>query len=349
MESNTWETLVACGSETGTIEIQGSSNEESSEKYRRVITYMEDNSREKEAVGSLEEAIKPLEEDDWLLHFPLYVDPKVKKVIGAHLLKYPFKTHAAYETWLQYCFDEEKTNIIKLAGAVACSRKTVVLTGAGMSTESNLPDFRSKEGWWQKIDPKSIAVPEAVENNYSVFADFYGERIKALELTEPHAGHFILAEWEKNKLIHSVATQNVDGLHRKAGSRTVYELHGALDKVKCHTCGIETDIDDFLQKKPCASCSGRLRPGVVLFGELLPEEAWNEALRNIEEADLVIVVGTSLEVYPVNQLPRMTEGKTIYVNAETESEHGSFDLLVEGKAKEVLEKAEKVLRSMSFY
>ncbi|TVP84833.1 MAG: NAD-dependent deacylase [Alkalicoccus sp.] len=310
---------------------------------------MEDNHKKKEEAGSLEEVFKSLEGQDWLLYFPLYVNPKVKKILGARLLQQPFKTHAAYETWLQYCFQEEETNIVKLAGAVAASSKTVVLTGAGMSTESNLPDFRSKAGWWQKIDPKSIAVPEAVENNYSVFADFYGERIKALESTAPHAGHFILAEWEKSSLIHSVATQNVDGLHRKAGSRNVYELHGALDKVKCHRCGTETEIDNFLQKKPCASCSGRLRPGVVLFGEFLPEDAWNGALKNIEEADLVIVIGTSLEVYPVNQLPRMTDGRTIYVNAETESEHGSFDLLVKGKAKEVLEKVEVVLRNMSFY
>ncbi|WP_342752426.1 NAD-dependent deacylase [Alkalicoccus saliphilus] len=348
MKNNTWETLAAYGSEAGTIEIQGSGYKEKNVKYRRIITYMEGSSTEKETAESLEELFKPLGED-WLLHFPLYVDPKIKKFIGSRLMQYPFKTHAAYETWLQYCFEKEDTHIVKLAGAVAHSSKTVVLTGAGMSTESNLPDFRSKEGWWQKIDPTSIAVPEAVENNYSVFTDFYSERIKALESTAPHAGHYILAEWEKSNLIHSVATQNVDGLHRKAGSRAVYELHGALDQVKCHTCGMETDIDDFLQKKPCVSCSGRLRPGVVLFGELLPEEAWTGALRDIEEADLVIVIGTSLEVYPVNQLPRMTEGKTIYVNAETENEHGSFDLLVEGKAKAVLEKAEALLRTMSFY
>jgi NAD-dependent deacetylase len=128
----------------------------------------------------------------------------------------------------------------------------------------------------------------------------------------------------------------VDGLHHEAGSRTVDELHGSIHTFRCHDCGSEASKQQFLDKESCSHCQGKLRPNVVLFGETLPEEAWDNALLNIQKADLVIVIGTSLQVYPVSQLPRMTEGKTVYINKEIDEVKSSFNVSIEGSARDML-------------
>lgn len=216
------------------------------------------------------------------------------------------------------------------------SKKTVVLTGAGMSTESGVPDFRSASGWWTKTDPQQVATVDALESNYPLFHEFYSMRIQLLDKCSPHKGHYILADWEKRGILHHIATQNVDGFHSKAGSRKVDELHGSIYTFRCHSCGRDASKEAFLAKERCAHCQGCLRPNVVLFGEMLPENAWRSALSNIQSADVVIVIGTSLEVYPVNQLPMMTKGKKVYINKEAASHASYFDCILEGKAKEVI-------------
>lgn len=227
--------------------------------------------------------------------------------------------------------------IEKAAELLRTSKKTVVLTGAGMSTESKIPDFRSKSGWWQQVDPMTLATVEAIEENYDQVHAFYSARLKALEQAEPNRGHRILAEWEAAGIIDAVATQNVDGLHQAAGSENVHALHGNIEHIRCHRCGQEHSLDAFIGKAGCNNCGGPLRPGVVLFGELLPQAAWQNSLGSIEEADVVLVIGTSLEVYPVNQLPAMTRGTTIYVNQEINQNVHDFDLVMEGAAGEILE------------
>lgn len=217
------------------------------------------------------------------------------------------------------------------------SEGTVVLTGAGMDTESNIPDFRGKDGWWRNIDPRTVASIDTFYKNYSLFHEFYSMRIKLLENIKPHEGHYILAEFQDKGLINSIATQNVSGLHRIAGSKKVYELHGNIQTVICNHCGHKVDLVDFLDKNNCDFCGNRtLRPNVVLFGEALPKSAWVLAESDIRKCDLLIIIGTSLEVYPVNQLPLFSKGKIVLINNEDINTNYGFDLKLIGKAKEVL-------------
>jgi NAD-dependent deacetylase len=232
----------------------------------------------------------------------------------------------------------------QLAEWLKQSKNTVVLTGAGMSTESGIPDFRSKDGWWRNIDPATVANVQALEENYDLFYEFYCARLAALKGCEPHEGHYILGEWERKGLIERVATQNVDGFHRKAGNKAVDELHGSIHEVRCQRCGEPAAEKDFCVMRPCSQCGGKLRPGIVLFGEVLPEQAWNQALEAIQQADVVLVIGTSLQVYPVNQLPRMTTGKLVYINREVNGYEQDFDLILEGSAKELLQQIDTALK-----
>ena len=222
------------------------------------------------------------------------------------------------------------------------SNYTVVLTGAGMSTESGVPDFRSQAGWWKNIDPRTVASTEALSGQYELFREFYQMRVEALANCEPHRGHEILAEWEQRGLISFIATQNVDRFHQAAGSQNVAELHGNIMTVRCEKCRKPGVLKHFMNNAVCTYCGQHLRPNVVLFGETLPEDAWNRSLQAIEQADLVLVLGTSLEVYPVNQLPTMTRGKLVYMNLEP-SAGTNFDLVIEGKIGEVLVELNEIL------
>ncbi|ARU61562.1 NAD-dependent protein deacylase [Tumebacillus avium] len=229
------------------------------------------------------------------------------------------------------------SEIQTLARWIKESSFTVALTGAGMSTESGIPDFRSQSGWWNNIDPATVATVEALEENYELFQQFYASRMQGLRACTPHRGHAILAEWEQRGFLHSVATQNVDGFHQQAGSRNVYELHGSIRTVRCSTCDDQTELEDFLAGKACPHCKGRLRPDVVLFGEMLPQEPWQRALADIRSAELVIVIGTSLQVYPVAQLPLMTQGRVAILNYEPTAQDDHFELVIHGKAGELLQ------------
>jgi NAD-dependent deacetylase len=235
--------------------------------------------------------------------------------------------------------------IRQLAAFIRESQYTVVLTGAGCSVDSGVPDFRSPQGWWRKIDPRTVATVEALQTNYELFHAFYKARIEHLDGVRPHVGHHALARWEQEGRLRLIATQNVDGLHQAAGSRRVEELHGSIRSCRCHRCQRGAERDRFLSGLPCPECGGRLRPNVVLFGEALPDMAWNRALEAVRRAELVLVIGTSLQVYPVNQLPRMTEGRTALINAEETGEEHWFDLFIPGRAAPILERTDAMLRT----
>lgn len=180
---------------------------------------------------------------------------------------------------------------------------TVIFTGAGMSTDSGLPDFRSKEGLWKNVDPMEIATADAMRSQYDLFHEFYSRRFKNMGSAMPNSGHRIVAEWEERGLVSCVITQNVDGLHRAAGSRVVHELHGSVDLVRCMECGEPASQEDFIARTPCRKCGGRLRPCIVLFGEGLPEREISAAWHASESARVFIVLGSSLLVSPANQMP----------------------------------------------
>lgn len=233
--------------------------------------------------------------------------------------------------------------IKELASMLKSSENIVVMTGAGMDTESNIPDFRSKDGWWKKLDPRAVASVDTLYENYALFHEFYSYRIKLLEDIIPHDGHYVLSDLEEKGLIKSIVTQNVSGLHRGAGNKNVYELHGNIKSIRCNNCNKIANIDDFLEKKNCSYCDKKaLRPEIVLFGEALPTADWESAFEDIENSDLLIIIGTSLEVSPVNQFPRITRGRTIYINREDNLNY-DFNLKIIGSAKETLLQLKEIL------
>ncbi|HEU6443695.1 MAG TPA: NAD-dependent deacylase [Gaiellaceae bacterium] len=188
----------------------------------------------------------------------------------------------------------------------------VVLTGAGISTESGIPDFRSPTGIWAQYDPAEYATIDAFRADPLKVWSFYSLRLRVLVEAEPNAGHLALAELERAGRITAVVTQNIDGLHQRAGSRDVTEVHGSIRSSTCLRCGASYGLDELLRllegsEAPlCTRCGAVVKPDVVMFGELLPEPAIDRAYELARSTDLLLVVGSTLEVWPVSLLPEET-------------------------------------------
>jgi NAD-dependent deacetylase len=204
----------------------------------------------------------------------------------------------------------------RLAELLRESECTVALTGAGISVPSGIPDFRSPgEGIWEKVDPMEVAHIEAFRRDPAKFWGFYRPRFQMLGDKQPNGAHRALAEMERRGLLKAVITQNIDTLHHKAGSKRVVEVHGSIRTSSCQSCGAEFPLveveglfdDDGAAR--CAGCQGPVKPDVVLFGEFLPERAMAEAEDLAARAELMLCVGSSLEVYPVAGLPSVTLGR----------------------------------------
>jgi NAD-dependent deacetylase len=201
----------------------------------------------------------------------------------------------------------------RLAELLGRSRRTVVLTGAGVSVPSGIPDFRTPEtGLWANVDPMEVAHIDVFERDPERFWSYYRPRFQSLGDKEPNAAHEALAELERRGLVEGMITQNIDRLHRAAGSENVIEVHGSIETSSCTACGTAFGLDeveglfDGRGVAVCAACSGAVKPDVVLFGELLSEEAMHRAVELAENADLMLCVGSSLVVHPVAGLPRLT-------------------------------------------
>lgn len=191
------------------------------------------------------------------------------------------------------------------------AKRVVALTGAGISAESGVPTFRDAlTGLWAKFDPRELATPSAFERNPKLVWDWYAARREQVAKVAPNAGHYALAEMEKRVPHLIVATQNVDGLHARAGSRNVVELHGNIARVKCsrehRILERWSQFDDSLP--PRCECGAFLRPDVVWFEEMLPEDALRKAEDEAHRCDVLLVVGTSGEVYPAAVLPHYAKG-----------------------------------------
>ncbi|MDO5563276.1 MAG: NAD-dependent deacylase [Synergistaceae bacterium] len=185
--------------------------------------------------------------------------------------------------------------------------RVVVFSGAGLSTESGLQDFRSRDGIWSQVDPAEMASVGVLERRYDEFLEFYKARLYVPDSIKPNIGHKLIAEWEASGYVTGVITQNIDRLHQRAGSKRIAELHGSLEPVICHSCGREGTTEDFLAGKPCSYCGGHLRPSVVLFGEMLPQQPLNWADQWSSDCDTFIVLGSSLVVSPANYFPRQAK------------------------------------------
>jgi NAD-dependent deacetylase len=196
-----------------------------------------------------------------------------------------------------------------LAALLRERQPCVVLTGAGISTESGIPDFRSDTGIWAEVDPFEVASIQAFRRDPVRVWSFYRQRIHALLAAEPNDGHRALAELERRGIVRAVVTQNIDTLHTRAGSAEVVEVHGSIRAAECPACLWREGLDGVLGQLEddgvprCTQCGEVLKPGVTLFGELLPPGALERATELARAARLVLVVGSSLEVWPVAGLP----------------------------------------------
>ena len=201
-------------------------------------------------------------------------------------------------------------SVDRLAELLRERQTCVVLTGAGISTESGIPDFRSAGGIWERFDPFEVGHIDSLRSDPPRVWEFYALRLDALAGAEPNEGHRALAELEQQGWIRAIVTQNVDGLHQRAGSREVVEVHGSLREAECLACNVRVPMAEAIDSLPlptCRECGEVLKPGVVMFGELLPVQAIERAQQLAAEAGLLLVVGSSLEVHPVAALP----GKTL--------------------------------------
>jgi NAD-dependent deacetylase len=203
----------------------------------------------------------------------------------------------------------------RLAELVRGAGSVVALTGAGISVPSGIPDFRSPgTGLWERVDPMEVAHIDAFERDPGRFWSFYGERFATLSDKAPNAAHRALVALEREGLLDGVITQNVDMLHRRAGSRSLVEVHGSIATCSCRLCGERVELEQarsLLAQAAdgvprCGSCGAPLKPDVVLFGELLPEAALARARELCAGADLLLCIGSSLEVLPVAALPQIT-------------------------------------------
>jgi NAD-dependent deacetylase len=186
------------------------------------------------------------------------------------------------------------------------ARRVVVLTGAGISAESGIPTFRdAMTGLWAHFRPEELATPEAFARDPKLVWDWYAWRRARVEEAEPNAGHRALVALERHVPEFLLVTQNVDGLHARAGSRQIVELHGNIMRSKCFDCDQAADAVPAGTESPprCTHCGGRLRPDVVWFGEMLPAQALGEAMRAATESDVFLSVGTSTVVEPAASLP----------------------------------------------
>ena len=235
----------------------------------------------------------------------------------------------------------------RLAELIRTRQPCVVLTGAGVSTESGIPDFRSPTGIWAQVDPMEYASLRAFQADPEKVWSFYAKRIEMLTEAEPNAAHHALAELERRGFVEAIVTQNIDLLHTRAGSREVVEVHGSIQSVSCLACGHREPFSESLLPVPrCPECGAVLKPDVVFFGELLPRAAIDRAYDLAHRAGLMLVVGSALEVFPVSDLPLETlraGGSVAIVNLGPTTLDERAVLKLEASAGEALRQISKVL------
>ena len=227
-------------------------------------------------------------------------------------------------------------------------KEGAALTGAGVSAESGIDTFRSKDGLWKRYDPSVYASIEVFKQDPSKYWTIRGDFIRNYDEYHPNPGHYALAELEKMGLVRSVITQNIDGLHTKAGSRKVIEIHGSLRETYCLRCGKEFVAPNIPKgMPPYCDCGGVLKPNTVLFGESLPPEALDGAYGEAQACNLMLVIGTSAVVQPAASLPLIAKekGSTI-IEINIEKAFPVADLFVQEKSGVALPKIVEAVRRL---
>ena len=246
-------------------------------------------------------------------------------------------------------------NLARVADWLASSRSAVVLTGAGISTESGIPDFRSPGGVWSKY--RTVYFDEflaSAEGRYEYWRQKV-EMHREFGTAMPNYGHQVLAGWEAMGSIRGVITQNIDGLHQMAGSRRVLELHGTARQASCLDCAARFDIEPLVAQfaaedrvPECSRCGGRLKHATISFGQMLPPDVLMEATRWSREADLMLAIGSSLVVTPAADLPRIGKehgARLVVINREPTPLDSVADVTLSGSIGEILTAIEYALRT----
>jgi NAD-dependent deacetylase len=225
---------------------------------------------------------------------------------------------------------------------LAKAGSVVAFTGAGISAESGVPTFRGADGIWRKMRPEELASMDGFMQNPALVWEWYAHRKRIIAEVQPNAGHDALVHLEQIFPHVAVITQNIDSLHRRAGSRTVYELHGNIERNYCTKCGALFNGNEVPVREGfplCSRCGGLVRPDVVWFGEMLPEEEWEASVRASESADIFLSIGTSGVVYPAASLPVIARRGGAYlveVNPEPTPLTDQADEFLQGPAGVVL-------------
>jgi NAD-dependent deacetylase len=223
----------------------------------------------------------------------------------------------------------------RLKSVLTRAERVVAFTGAGISAESGVPTFRGADGIWKKMRPEELASMNGFMKNPALVWEWYAHRKQIIGNVQPNAGHAALARMEKVFPHVAVITQNIDNLHRRAGSSNVMELHGNIERNYCMQCGrtyagLDVPLKDGVPT--CTRCAGLIRPDVVWFGEMLPEEEWENSVRATASADLFLSIGTSAVVYPAASLPLMAK------------QQGAFLVEVNPEPTPLTERADEYLR-----
>jgi NAD-dependent deacetylase len=233
------------------------------------------------------------------------------------------------------------------ARVISKAQYLVALTGAGISNESNIPTFRGEDGLWRNYDAMELATPSAFARNPSMVWEWYTWRQGLISECEPNPAHNTIANWEEKGILKTLITQNVDGLHIRAGSVNVHEVHGDLWALKCSSCDYRGRLDKPASGIPsCPLCNHNLRPDVVWFGETLDPLIMQRVYRELERADACIVIGTSALVQPSASFPLIVKqrgGHLIEVNIEQTMLTSLVDFHLSGKAGEILPALDELL------
>ncbi len=218
-------------------------------------------------------------------------------------------------------------------------KRVVFFTGAGMSAECGVPTYRGQGGVWKEYNYQEYACQDAFDRDPEKVLEFHELRRKSVLACHPHDGHRVIAEIAKQHPHVAVVTQNIDGMHQRAGSENVYELHGSLWRVRCATHGVKEDIAPVFTTKKCLECGCWLRPDITWFGDMLNGDVVNGALEKIAQSDLFINIGISGVVYPAAGFPKIARdagAQCICINLELPEDHHVYDEVILGKAGEVL-------------
>ncbi len=241
----------------------------------------------------------------------------------------------------------EDKMIQSVIDVIAASDHMVALTGAGISKESNVPTFRGEDGLWRNYDAMELATPDAFRRDPTLVWEWYTWRQGLIANCNPNPAHLTLVKWEQKGTLKSLITQNVDGLHIRAGSTIVHEVHGDLWALKCVSCDYKGRLDAPAEGiPPCPKCDNNLRPDVVWFGESLDRDTISNVYQELEKADVCLVIGTSSLVQPAASFPLIVKqrgGLIIEVNIEQTPLTSAVDYHLTGKAGEILPQLDLLL------